>query len=187
MSLFKSYTSENAPDSSKPLIEESIKTYGFLPNLHAVLAESPAAYEAYARTFEIFEKRSSLSPLEQQVVFMTANYENNCHYCVPGHTMLMTMQNMPQDIIEGLRKGTVLSDKKLEALRTYTRQLIEKRGHLDTQEIEELLNAGFTRQQALDVLVGLSSKLISNFTNAIAQTEVDEPVKAFAWTHPSER
>ena len=187
MSLFKSYTSENAPAATKSMVEASQKTYGFLPNLHAVLAESPAAYEAYGTTFELFEKNSNFSPLEQQVVFMTANYENNCHYCVPAHTMLMTMQDMPEEIIEGLREGTPLTDTKLEALRVYTRRLINKRGHLDTSEIQAFLDAGYTTQHALDVLVGLASKLLSNFTNALAKTEVDEPMKTFAWTHPDKR
>ncbi|PBB25263.1 MULTISPECIES: EthD family reductase [unclassified Mesorhizobium] len=31
------------------------------------------------------------------------------------------------------------------------------------------------------------AKIISNFTNALAHTELDDPVKPLAWVHPSER
>jgi alkylhydroperoxidase family enzyme len=184
---FTYYTKDNAPQQSQALIEQSIKAYGFLPNLHAVMAESPAVYRAYLDTFEIFATQTSLTPLEQQVVMQTSNYENNCHYCMPGHSMLMKMSGMSGDIIEALREGTPINDSKLEALRTYTRQLLDQRGHLSEDQLNAFFAAGYSKGQALDVLVGLSSKLLSNFTNAIAKTEIDAPVKAFAWTHPKLR
>lgn len=185
--MFTYHTKETAPAESLPLIERSLKNYGFFPKLHQVLAEAPAAYQAYLDTFALFERHTTFSPLEQQVVFMTANYENICHYCVPGHTYLMKHYKMPDDVIEALREGTPIEDARLQALRTYTRLLLDKRGHLDESEIKSFLAAGFTKQQALEVLVGLSSKLISNFTNSLAHTELDDLVKPLAWKHPSER
>lgn len=34
------------------------------------------------------------------------------------------------------------------------------------------------------LLTGLAAKLISNFTNALTHTEVDEAMKAYAWEKP---
>ena len=63
---------------------------------------------------------TSLTPVERQVVYQTANFENECEYCVPWHTYLAKRAKMlPQDI-EALRLGARLSDPKLEALRTFT-------------------------------------------------------------------
>jgi uncharacterized peroxidase-related enzyme len=185
--MFTYYAADNAPAESLPLIEQSKRDYGFLPNLHSILAAAPAAYAAYLETFRIFAQDTTLSPLEQQVVMMTANVENHCHYCVPGHSMLMTMAKMPADVIEALREDLAIADPKLRALQTYAKRLIAQRGHLSDAEIDAFLAAGYDRRQALDVLVGLSTKLISNFANALAGTEIDAPVKRFAWTHPSER
>jgi alkylhydroperoxidase family enzyme len=185
--MFKSYSQKDAPKESLPQIERSLKNYGFLPKLHQVLAGAPAAYQAYLDTFALFEQQTTFTPLEQQVVFMTANYENNCHHCVPGHTFLMTFKKMPADVIEALREGLPIKDAKLEALRTYARQLLDKRGHLDESEIKAFLNAGYTERQALEVLVGLASKLISNFTNSLAHTELDEVSLPDAWVHPKDR
>lgn len=185
--IFTYWTKETASADAQPLITRSLQNYGFLPKLHAVLAQAPAAYQAYLDTFALFEQHSSFTALEQQVVFMTANYENNCHYCVPGHSFLMQHKGMPAAVIEALREGKVIPDAKLQALREYTRLLIEKRGHLSTAEINAFLAAGYDQRQALEVLVGLASKLISNFTNALAHTELDEAVKPFAWTHPDQR
>jgi alkylhydroperoxidase family enzyme len=185
--MFKSYTKENAPEESAPQIERSLKGYGFLPKLHAILAEAPATYQAYLDTFGLFENNTTFSPLEQQVVFMTANYENNCHYCVPGHSFLMTLKKMPADVIESLREGKPIKDVKLEALRTYARLLIEKRGHLEDKEIQAFFAAGYTQRQALEVIVGLAAKLISNYTNSLAHTELDDVSKPHDWVHPKER
>lgn len=170
-----------APAASLPLIERSIKSYTFLPKLHAILANAPATYQAYLDTFALFEHNTSLTPLEQQVVFQTANYENACHYCLPGHTLLMQAAGMPQDVIAALRTGATLGDSKLEALHVFARRLIQQRGHLSAPELQEFFDAGYTQRSALEVLVGLAAKLLSNYTNALANTDLDEPVRPFAW------
>lgn len=185
--MFISHTPDDAPEDSRPQIEASLKNYGFLPKLHQILAAAPAAYQAYLDTFALFENKTTLSSLEQQVVFMTANYENNCHYCIPGHSFLMTFKKMPADVIEALREGLPIRDAKLEALRVYARRLLDKRGHLGDDEIEAFLDAGYTERQALEVLVGLAAKLISNFTNALAHTDLDDVSKPHAWVHPKDR
>jgi alkylhydroperoxidase family enzyme len=184
---FRYYTEEDAPKEAAPEIARSLKNYGFLPNLHAVLAEAPAAYKAYLDTFALFENHTTFTPLEQQIVFQSANFENNCHYCTPGHTALMHLANMPDDVIEALREGKPIQDKKLEALRTYAHLMCVKSGHLSEKELEEFLSAGYTKRQALEVLVGLASKLISNYTNALAHTELDDIGKPHAWVHPNKR
>ncbi|MCJ8169703.1 carboxymuconolactone decarboxylase family protein [Atopomonas sediminilitoris] len=187
MSLFTYHDQDSAPDESKALLAQSQKSFGMLPNLHKVLAEAPATYEAYNTTFGLFMKNTTLSPLEQQVVFMTANYENNCHYCVPGHTWMMHAAKMPEAVITALREGTPLPNAKLQALHDFSKALLDNRGHIGDEGLQAFLEAGFNKRQALEVLTGLAAKLISNFTNALAHTEPDAAFKAYAWTHPSQR
>lgn len=185
--MFTYYDVDNAPEKSKPLMEASLKGFGMVPNLHKILAEAPATYEAYSTVFNLFMKQTSLSPIEQQVVFMTANFENNCHYCVPGHTWMMHSAKMPEDVIEALREGTEIPDAKLQALHDYAKALLDTRGHIGDEKLQAFIDAGFTKHQALEVLTGLASKLISNFTNALAHTEPDAAFQKYAWTHPSQR
>jgi alkylhydroperoxidase family enzyme len=185
--MFTYHSKQSAPRESLPLIEQSIATYGFLPKLHQVLADAPASYQAYLATFDLFQSKTTLTPIEQQIVMMTANFDNRCHYCTAGHSMLMKMAGMPTDYIEALREGRQLPDPRHEALRTFTHELLESRGHVGDERLDAFLKAGYSRRQALEVLTGLAAKLISNFTNALAHTELDEPVKAFAWEHPSHR
>ncbi|MEO1128817.1 MAG: carboxymuconolactone decarboxylase family protein [Planctomycetota bacterium] len=176
---FTYHTKQSAPAAAQAWLPD-----GFIPNLHAIMAESPSLLEGYKRLWDLLGA-SSLSPLEQQVVMMTANFENDCHYCVPWHTFIMKQSRMPDDVIEALRSGTPLPDPKLDALRTFTRLLIENRGHAGDAALEALLAAGYTRQHALDIILGLAVKLMSNYTNAVTHTRLDDPPKTYAWTKPA--
>lgn len=185
--MFDYHTKSTAPQESQALIDASEKAYGFLPKLHQVLAEAPATYKAYLETFRIFAEETTLSTTEQHVVMQTANFENRCHYCTAGHSMLMKLAGIGDDVIDAMREGTRLEDPKLEAIREFTRELIDNRGHVGDAALEKFIESGYTRRQALEVLTGIATKTLSNFTNALAKTELDEPVKAFAWTHPLDR
>ena len=185
--MFNYHEKDTAPEASRPLMEQSEKIFGMLPNLHRILAEAPITYAAYNSTFDAFFNHSSFSRLEAQVVFMTANFENRCHYCIPGHTWAMKAEKMPEDVINALRDGTQLPDPKLQALRDFTQELLDQRGHIGDDHLQAFLGAGYTKRQALEVLCGLASKLISNFANALSHTELDPPMKPYEWAHPDER
>ena len=185
--MFTYHTQETAPKESKSILENAQKNYGMVPNLHAILAEAPATYEAYNWLYGKFTTDTTLSALEQQVVMMASNFENNCHYCVPAHSWIMKSGDMPEDVIESLREGTPIKDAKLQALRVFTKELWDNRGHVGEAKLVAFLDAGYNKRQALEVFTGMATKLISNFTNGLTKTDVDEPFKAFAWTHPKER
>lgn len=183
--MFTYHDKTTAPAGSLPFVEGAEAAFGFLPNLHRILAESPAAHEAYSTLYQTATEKTDLTPLEAQVVFMTANFYNSCHYCMAGHSMILTMMKSSDELIVALRANEPLADARLEALRLFTRQLLENRGHVGDEALQAFLDAGFTRGQALDVLVCLAAKLLSNFTNALAHTEVDAPMQAMAWTPPT--
>lgn len=181
MTNFTVHTQETAPEGSKELLAGAQKTYGFVPNLMATLAEAPIAAEAYITLGGIFDK-SDLTPTEQQVILMTNNRLNGCEYCMAAHTTISGMQGVSADVIEALREGTELADPKLEALRVFAAQVNTQRGYLEYAQIEAFLAAGYTKGNLLEVIVGTSLKVISNYTNHVAHTPVDAAFQANAWT-----
>ncbi|MGF6781385.1 alkylhydroperoxidase family enzyme [Paraburkholderia sp. GAS334] len=90
MSTFPSYTIETAPPASKLGLEAAKRAFGFVPNLQSHMAESPELLAGYSALWDIFSK-STLTSHEQQVVYLTSNFENNCHYCMAGHSALAQM------------------------------------------------------------------------------------------------
>ena len=69
MTSFSLHTIESAPAGSKPLLQVIQRKYGFIPNLLAELAESPAALKAAMALDEAYGT-SSLTPVEQQAVLL---------------------------------------------------------------------------------------------------------------------
>lgn len=184
--MFTYHDETTAPVGSLPQIAAAKAMFGFLPNLHKVLAESPAAHEAYSTVYKLATEKTGFTPIETQVVLMASNFHNRCHYCMAGHSMIMSMLKAPQGVIDALREGRPIADPKLETLRSFATQLLEQRGHVGDEALQAFLDAGHTKAQALDVLVCLSAKLLSNFANALAHTELDPPMRAMAWTPPAD-
>ncbi|MEM7010480.1 MAG: carboxymuconolactone decarboxylase family protein [Verrucomicrobiota bacterium] len=182
-SLFPRHQIDSAPEKSRDLLKEVEADFGMIPNLEQTLASAPPALEAYVRLWALFDE-TTFSPIERQVVYQTANYLNNCTYCVPWHTLLSKQAGMSPEDVEALRNNTALSDSKLETLRSFTRSLIEHRGHPPKESLGQFLAAGYTSAQAMEVVLGLAVKLISNYTNGIAETPLDKEVESLAWKNP---
>jgi len=84
-------------------------------------------------------------------------------------------------ITEALRNETPLESSKLEALRRMTLTIVRNRGHVSQEDLDAFFAAGYGERQVLEIILGLSQKTISNYTNHIANTPVDEVSKKFAW------
>ena len=186
MANFKIHTSETAPEATVELLDDAKKNFGFVPNLFGTMAESPNLLSAYKFVGDVFAS-NSFTPEQRNVVWLTINYENNCTYCVPGHTGIAKSQGVSDEIIEALREGQPLADAKLEALRVFTREMVVQRGHVTEDQIQALFAHGYDNTTVLDVILGLAHKTMSNYTNHVAKTPVDEAFSALAWTHPKDR
>ncbi|CAG2531813.1 alkylhydroperoxidase AhpD family core domain-containing protein [Maribacter dokdonensis] len=180
MTTLKVHNIESAPEGSKSLLENSQKAYGMIPGLHGVLAASPKILEAYQTIHQLFTE-TSFNEEELTVVWQTINVEHACHYCVPAHTAIANMMKVDDAITEALRNETPLADAKLEALRTMTLTIVRNRGNVTQEDLDAFYAAGYGEQQVLEIILGLSQKVISNYTNHIAHTPVDEPFKKFEW------
>lgn len=182
MTDFTVHTPATAPEASKPILDAVQKGFGgMIPNLYGVMAESPALVEAYQALGKIFSK-TSLTDIERHVVWLTVNYENECTYCMAAHSVVAGHGGVPASEVDALRTGVALSDPKLEALRSFTAHMVQTRGWPDQAEIDALLAAGYTRTTILDVILGIGQKTLSNYTNHLANTPLDKPFEAAAWS-----
>lgn len=183
---FKLHTLETASEQSLPLLEATKKSFGLLPNLHGILAESPAALQAYNALHQSFMS-TSLDTTERTVVWQSINVEHKCHYCVPAHTGVANMMDVDPAVTTALRDQSPLPSTKLEVLRDTTLALVRNRGHLSEQQLQAFTDAGYESQQLLEIIVGLAQKVVSNYVNHLAKTPVDPAFEEFAWKAVSDR
>ncbi|MBH0058438.1 carboxymuconolactone decarboxylase family protein [Pseudoalteromonas sp. SWXJZ94C] len=178
MTEFTLYTAENAPEESKSLMADSVAAFGMVPNLHAVMAEAPTLLKGYQVLHDLFQK-TSFNAEELTVVWQSINVEHACHYCVPAHSAIAASMNVDQGIVDSLVDKTPLANPKLETLRETTLAMVRERGVISDEQIEKFFAAGYGKQQLLEIIVGLSQKVMSNYTNHLANTPVDAPFKKF--------
>jgi alkylhydroperoxidase family enzyme len=177
---FQIHDETTAPEASKSLLADSKKNFGMIPGLHAVMAEAPGLLEAYKTVHELFAN-SSLNKDEITVVWQTINVEHACHYCVPAHTGIAKNMAVADAITDALRNESPLPNERLEALRDFTLSVVRGRGDVDELAVQAFLDAGYTRRQILEVVLGVSQKAMSNYTNHLANTPVDAPFRKFEW------
>ena len=180
MSNYKLYDETTAPDEARETLVAVKANFGFVPNLIAIMAESPALVKAYAMISQIFEE-TSFSDTEKQIILLAVSHENKCHYCMAAHSTVAQMKKVPAAIIEAVRNGSSLPDKKLEALRQFVCALVKYRGHMTETDIEPFLAAGYSHAQLFEVLVGVGMKTLSNYTNHIADTPLDTAFQPQEW------
>lgn len=181
MTKFTAHTAETAPAASRPLLEGIGRGFGFVPNLFGVFAESPAALRGALAIYEAFST-SSLLPAEQQLVMLAVSEANDCEYCVAAHsTLAKRMVKVNPALVDAVRRRAPLADPKLDALVTFTRKVVEQRGVVADADVGAFLDAGYTRAQVMEVLLGVGMKTFNNYVDHIAHTPLNDQFKAEAW------
>lgn len=178
---FTKHTIDSAPQESKGFLETSKKEMGAVPELYAVMAESPEILQAYKQLHQLFTS-TSFDNEELTVVWQTINVEHECQYCVPAHTAIANMMKVDPAITEALRNNQKMPNEKLQALHQFTLEVVRQRGFVTDDQLKTFFAAGYQQKQVLEVILGLSQKVISNYVNHVAHTPVDPLFKDFAWT-----
>lgn len=183
MTQFAKHTLETASPDGKAVLEQVNAKYGFIPNLMANMVEAPKTAQAYLALGDLFGA-TSFTATEQQVILLAVSRYNVCDYCVGAHSAIAGLQKVPADVVRAIREDETIDDPKLEALRQFATRVVDQRGWLSDEQVAEFLDAGYGRQQILEVVLGVAMKTISNYTNHFANTELDEAFQATAWQRP---
>ena len=186
MTEFILHTHETAPEGSRDALAAVARAWGFTPKLHATLAESPTALDAYEALFALVGK-STLTPAEQQAAFLIVSVFHGCAYCTMGHTYLGRSAGLDEAALAALRAGEAPKDARLDALWTFTRAVLENRGRAGDAAVDAFLAAGFSRANILEILTVIAAKTISNYADHLAHVPQEDFMSdpALAWSAPA--
>jgi len=173
MSEFTIHTLDTAPQTSRPILQNTEKQLGFIPNLVAVFAESPTTLEAYQTLTALFDK-TAFTITERQLVLLSISRYRDCSYCLAAHGTAAKMQKIPAEIIQAVYYNQPLLDTKLEVLRTFTRAVLKAEGWVKQNALQAFYKAGYQKNHVLEVVLGISFKTLSNYVNHINDTPIDE-------------
>ncbi|RYU62524.1 carboxymuconolactone decarboxylase family protein [Methylolobus aquaticus] len=175
-------TLEDAEPRAKAALESVQASLKFVPNMYRVMANAPGLLDTYLHGYALFREGSGFTPAEQEVVFLTISRDNGCEYCVAAHSFVAdTMSKVPPAVTDAIRDGRLIPDEKLSALSTFASLMLETRGRPGQHDVETFLAAGYTERHILEIILAISVKTLSNYTNHLFHTPVDSVFARRAW------
>jgi uncharacterized peroxidase-related enzyme len=180
MSRFAQYTIDDAPAGSRPLLQGVGRSVGFIPNLYATFAESPAALEGTLALDAALDK-GTLSKIERQLVKIAVSRENGCAYCVAAHSTLAGMLKARPEVITAVRTGVAVPDAKLDALIAFARAVVRDKGFTGDEAIADFLAAGYTKAQVLELVGVVAVKTLDNYVHALTNAPLDTAFEQQRW------
>ncbi|MCO6003930.1 carboxymuconolactone decarboxylase family protein [Actinoallomurus purpureus] len=178
---FVDHTIESAPPAARRSMEAVVKNLGYLPTAVARLAASPQLLDGFLRMSGLFET-TTLSEVAREVLIMTMATRNGCHVCVAMHSAKLASLDADPRLIAALREGRPLDDAPLEAMRRFVLEVLATSGAVSAEAMEEFLDQGYTRQNALEVVLGIGAYTMSTLANRMTAAPLDEALRPFAWT-----
>lgn len=179
MKQFVKHSLESAPVKSKALLEYGEKKYGMLPNLFKYMAGAPAAIEGYVSLFNTFST-TSFSTGEQHLILLAVSVVNECAYCTAAHTRAAKANGIPSSVLNAVRKSKEVADSRLNVLVAITQKLTTTRGNIDAKDLETFYNAGFSPENVMEIIVGISLKTMSNYINHVTENVINVELEPFA-------
>ncbi|MGW2325012.1 carboxymuconolactone decarboxylase family protein [Streptomyces sp. NPDC001700] len=178
---FTDHTPESAPPAARRAMEATVQRLGYLPAPVGRLAESPELLDGFLRLSGLFEA-ATLDPLAREVVIMTIATRTGCHVCVAMHTGKLTALSADGELIAALREQRALPDEQLNAIREFTLAVMDDAGAVPDETLDTFLGQGFTRRNALEVVLGVGAYTLSTYANRMTRAPLDAPLAPFAWS-----
>jgi len=176
MTTFPVHTVESAPGDAGDVLKSVEARVGFLPHLAGAMAGSPVLITAFA-DMQPTLARATLTGLEREVVALTLSRANTADYPLAAHARFAVKQGGSPELVDAVCAGATLPDPRLDALATFSRVMIQTRGHVPTPALDAFVAAGFTAEQALEVVAQLGYTTMANLAANLARPPLDDAFK----------
>src|ERR1700684_1835538 len=151
MEQFPVYTVDSAPDASKAALRDMHAAFGIIPNIAGVMATSPVLINSIVGLFGRVHG-GSFTEAQIQTLLLTNAVTNASAWAVAFHTALALKEGLDHADVNAIRQGRDRGDRQHAALSTLAKTLIEKRGRLDDQDVDQFTGAGFRKDLVLEVI-----------------------------------
>jgi len=177
--VFTEHTIESAPPAARRAMTATAKHLGYLPAATARWASSPQLLDGFQKLTALFDA-TTLDPVAREVVIMTIATRNGCHLCVAMHTATLTALRADTGLIAALRGGQAPADPRLAAVREFTLRVLDTAGDVGEPALRAFLGHGYTQQNALEIVLGIGTYMMSTLANRLTGAPVDDQLREFA-------
>lgn len=169
---FKVPTLEEVSEKNKGILTAIKNQVGFVPNIFATYAYSENALERYT-TFA--NGKTTFNNKEKEVINLVVSQVNGCEYCQAAHTAIGKMNGFTDEQIISLRKGEAPFNEKFDALVKTAKAITLKKGRIADEVLEIFFDAGYTKENLVDLIVAIGEKTTTNLLHNVTGIEIDFP------------
>lgn len=163
-----------AEGKARDQLDRIQKRLGFAPNMMRILANAPAALDAYLG-FGKALSGGKLSAAQREAIALTVAGINGCGYCASAHTAVGIRLGVEVGELSANLGGRSV-DPRQQAILDFARAVVEKQGWVSDADIQEVRDAGFGDDVIVEVVASVAANLFTNYINHVANTEIDFPV-----------
>ena len=166
-------TNEQAPPEAQEIFAAITKRYGKVPNIYAVMANSPTALKA---VLEFGDALSSgeFSAKELEAIALVVAQENDCQYCLAAHTTVGKMLRFSEEETLSIRSGKS-DDPRSSAMVALARDIVASRGWPAQERVNDFFASGFNKAALVELIGLVSLNVYRNYLNHVADTPIDFP------------
>jgi alkylhydroperoxidase family enzyme len=175
------HTVDAAPGASQPLLKGIAEDLGLVPNMAAVIAESPillTIFDAMRRAVG----SARLDPVHREVAGLAVGVAVDNAYGVAFHSMMLGNLGVTERDIDAMRSGRAPADPARAAVYALSRDLVLTRGKVDDAVVARAVEAGLSAEAVLEVVAECTfAGLVGTMDNLAGRVPVDEFLAPRAW------
>jgi hypothetical protein len=182
MTRIPSHTIEDAPEASRPLLENVIQfsPTGRLLNLHAQMAHSPAVLAAYVSIRQANDAHGTLDFPVRAALMLAAAGATHSEYAEAITATLAERAGWSKQQVSSLRDGGSLGDEKIDSILGVMREAAAHAGRVGDMAWERAVACGWTDEQLAEAFAYLGLTVFTGYFLNYARTELDLPAPAAA-------
>ncbi|MEM5384019.1 carboxymuconolactone decarboxylase family protein [Paraburkholderia phymatum] len=173
MTRFAIPSREQISVDSQATLEGFEQLLGFVPNVFAVMAQSPHALAGFKGLQIPLEKTLDTGMRER--IALAVSEVNGCEYSIRAHSYIGARFGKLEAAELQMSRYGKSKDPKSEAAVQFAKKVTETRGKISDADLQAVRDAGWTDAQIIEIIARSVQFLYTNLVNNVFQTEIDFP------------
>jgi len=173
---------DDLPDDLRERIDEETERAGFTPNVFSAYGYKPSHFRAFFAYYDALVEDTTLSREEVEMIVVATSGANDCLYCVVAHGALLRVYGDDPKLADQLATNHRAADvsEKHVAMLDFAVELTEQPESVTADDVDALVDAGFTREEVWDVASVCAFFNLSNRMSTIADMRPNDEFYAMA-------
>jgi uncharacterized peroxidase-related enzyme len=165
---------EHVPAESQALLAGVKSRLGTVPNMYRIIANSPAALEAFLGFHSALDK-GGVDQLTRERIALAVAEANGSDYCLSARTHRVRKAAMLDDAEITANRSGASNDIRADAAVRFAAKLARERGQASDADIEAIQRAGYSDAEIVEVIANVAINVFANMINEALKTDIDFP------------